>query len=537
MPRFVTLPGSRRSLLPNSRLAGPVDRSDLTTVTVRVRSKADPAELESWVKAESNKPPAARKYLSHEDMESRYGSRAEDLDALESYAALHNLLVVQRSAVERVVKISGALGDVLRAFPAQVSRYHHATGSYRGRSGDIEIPESLAGIVTGIFGLDTRPLRRLGFRRSVSAGGPGGENGMAASFFAKRYNFPTASNGVALDGSGQTIAIIELGGGFQTSDLQIYFKEVGVPAPNVVSVAVGAANNPGTDDGSDGEVMMDIEVAGTVAPKANLVVYFGANFGNGFRDAISAAVYDKERKVDVISISWGGPEPLSGGVQELADYHSLFVDAAALGITICVATGDHGSAGEAAPDWDGKIHVQHPACDPNVLACGGTQIDPASRKDVVWNDGTAFDASSGDGGGWASGGGISKCFPVPDYQLAANIPVSLDGNTAGRGVPDIAMSATNYFVRVDSSENAAGGTSAVAPLMAGLIALENQAKGTNAGWINAFLYAHAAAGAVNGVTQGTNAIFGTVKGYDAGPGWNACTGLGTPDGAAILNLL
>lgn len=369
-----------------------------------------------------------------------------------------------------------------------------------------------------------------------AAGGPGGSNGEAPPFFARRYNFPQQYQGTQLDGAGQTIAIIELGGGYRAVDLQAYFSELGLPVPSISQVSVDSVQNaPSTPDTADGEVMLDIEVAGSVAPKANFLVYFAPNQGDaGFVDAIRMAVHDPERRVDVISISWGSPEPVANQAQELAAYHDLFVDAAALGITVCVATGDHGVADLPASQWDGLIHVDHPAVDPMVLACGGTQVD-ANGADVVWNDDNPFDVSSTDGGGWASGGGISKCYPVPSYQQDAALPVSLDGGTPGRGIPDIAMSAADYFVRVDSVEYASGGTSAVAPLMSALVALLNQAKQKNVGFLNSLLYANPAV--FHGVSQGTNGIVGTIKGYPAGPGWNACCGLGTPDGTAILNAL
>jgi kumamolisin len=156
---------------------------------------------------------------------------------------------------------------------------------------------------------------------------------------------------------------------------------------------------------------------------------------------------------------------------------------------------------------------------------------------VAWNDGTPFDVNVQGGGGWASGGGISEVFPVPSYQTTADLPVSINDGKPGRGVPDVAMSATNYFTRVDTAEGASGGTSAVAPLMAALVARLNQAKQKNVGFLNPFLYADAAKGSVKDVTSGTNAIKNTVKGYKAGPGWDACTGLGTPDGTVILNHL
>lgn len=153
----------------------------------------------------------------------------------------------------------------------------------------------------------------------------------------------------------------------------------------------------------------------------------------------------------------------------------------------------------------------------------------------MWNDGTAFDVNTPGGGGWASGGGISAVFSMPTYQVNANLPVSIDNEQPGRGVPDVAMSATNFFTRLDNSEGPSGGTSAVAPLMAALIVRLNQALKQDVGLLNPFLYANP--GVLTDVTSGTNGIVDTVKGYTAGPGWDACTGLGTPNGSAILAAL
>ena len=527
MAGFVALPGSKRELLPNSRPAGPADPSALDSITVRVRSSGDVAALEKKVNEQSQLPLKDRTYLSREDLDQTHGARAADLDLVEHLAQQHNLTVVHRSAAERSIVLQGKLGDLLSAFPADVQMYHHASGTYRGRRGEISIPKSLDGIVTGVFGFDTRPKHRSRQRpRPVAASGPGGDNGLASTEFAKRYDFPTTFEGTKLDGTGQTIAIIELGGGFRTSDLAVFFHEINGPLPSVSAISVDhAGNKPTTADSDDGEVMLDIEVAGAVAPKAKFAIYFAPNNGDkGFLDAISAAIHDNERKPDVISISWGGPES-STDQQGTDAYHELFAAAGAIGVTICAASGDHGTADLDAGHWDDKIHVNHPAVDDLVLGCGGTQIN-AQDKDVVWNDGTPFDVNVQGGGGWATGGGISVVFPVPSYQQAAKLPLSIDTGKAGRGVPDIAMSATNYFTRVDSSEGPSGGTSAVAPLMSALIALLNQAKQKNVGFLNPFLYANAAKGIVHDVTSGTNAIKNTVKGYKAGPGWNACTGLG-----------
>jgi kumamolisin len=537
MAVYVPLPGSKRTILPNSRLAGPIDPSEIASVTVRVRSASDPASLAQKAYDLANTPMADRQYLTHDELEQQHGAKQEDLDKIEHFAQEHDLTVVHRSAAERSIVLKGKLGDLLSAFHADVQIYNHARGTYRGRRGEIALPEELSGIVTGVFGFDTHPKHRAPVRqKSTAHGGPGGQNGVAATEFATRYNFPTQANGVTLDGTGQTIAIIELGGGFRSSDLKVFFQEIGVAAPKVSAISVDhAGNDPTNANSADGEVMLDIEVAGAVVPKANIAVYFAPNNGDkGFIDAISAAVHDSQRKPGVISISWGGPE-VSTDQQGINAYHEMFAAAGALGITICIASGDHGTADEDADDWDGKIHVDHPACDDLVLGCGGTQID--NGQDVVWNDGTPFDKSAPGGGGWASGGGISEIFAVPSYQTSANLPVSIDNEKPGRGVPDVAMSATNYFTRVDNSEGASGGTSAVAPLMAALVARLNQAKKKNVGFLNPFLYGNVAKGVVHDVTSGTNAIKNTLKGYNAGSGWDACTGLGTPDGTAILNNL
>jgi kumamolisin len=209
--------------------------------------------------------------MSREQFAQQYGASAADLAIVERHAQEHDLMVVHRSAAERSLVLRGSLGDLLAAFPADLHMYHHSTGTYRGRQGEILIPQHLDGIVTGVFGFDTRPKHRSPhWRKVMAAAGPGGDNGVAATDFAKRYDFPTQFQGTALDGSGQTIAIIELGGGFRQSDLQVFFQEIQIPLPSVVSVSVDyAGNDPTTPDSDDGEVMLDIEVAGAVAPKAN----------------------------------------------------------------------------------------------------------------------------------------------------------------------------------------------------------------------------------------------------------------------------
>jgi kumamolisin len=272
--------------------------------------------------------------------------------------------------------------------------------------------------------------------------------------------------------------------------------------------------------------MLDIEVVGATANGAKIVVYFAPNTDQGFLDATNAAVHDAKNKPSIISISWGGPES-SWTAQSLSAFNSAFQDAATMGVTVCAASGDQGSTDGVA---DGSLHVDFPASSPFVLACGGTNLQVVAGKpvEIVWNE---LAKSEG-----AGGGGVSSVFPVPDYQSKLTLPKNSQG-TAGRGVPDVAGDAdpeTGYQVRVDGVNTIIGGTSAVAPLWAGLIGRINQAGGKPVGFVQPVLYAAAPAG-FHDITSGSNGDPG--KPYNAGPGYDVCTGLGTPDGVAVMSVL
>lgn len=332
------------------------------------------------------------------------------------------------------------------------------------------------------------------------------------------YSFPTGVNG-----AGQTIGILELGGGYTAADLDAYFSRLGLATPNVTAVSVdGGQNQPG--DPADAEVELDIEVAGSIAPGAQVAVYFAPNTDRGFLDALSTAVHDTVRNPSVISISWGGPES-SWSQQAMSALDSVLQDAAALAVTVCCASGDDGSSDRVA---DGLAHCDFPASSPHALACGGTKLEAtggALVSETVWNEPT----------GGASGGGISDVFAPPAYQANAGVPPSANpGGRVGRGVPDVAGDAdpvTGYNVTVDGQPTVIGGTSAVAPLWAGLMALCNQALGRSAGFIHPTLYGPSAEAGFHDITSGNNGA------YSARSGWDACTGLGSPVGTALLDAL
>jgi kumamolisin len=273
--------------------------------------------------------------------------------------------------------------------------------------------------------------------------------------------------------------------------------------------------------------MLDIEVTGAIAPGAKIVAYFADNTDAGFLNAITTAVHDSTNNPSVVSISWGGPES-SWTQQAMTSMDEAFQAAAAMGVTVCVASGDDGSTDGVG---DGLSHVDFPASSPNVLACGGTTLQASGGKitsESAWNE-----LANNEG---ATGGGISDVFALPSWQSGANVPPSANQNqNAGRGVPDVSGDAdptTGYVTLVDGQSGVIGGTSAVAPLWAGLIALINESIGKPVGFINPLLYQNAgSAGDFNDITSGSNGA------YSAGPGWDACTGLGSPIGTGVAAAL
>jgi kumamolisin len=470
-----TLPGSERSAPPGERV-GPIDPDEPATVSVILRAGAD------------------------------FQANEEDVQRVVAFAAAHHLQVEERSPQRRTIRLTGTLRDLSAAFGVSLEMYRTGNVQFRGRSGPVTVSNDLQDALIAVLGLDTRPQARA--HHQVAAAPAASYTPLEIATF---YDFPSGANG-----AGQTIGIIELGGGYNASDFATYCGRLGITAPSVTVVNVdGAKSDPGADQDADTEVMLDIEVAGTIASGAKFVMYFAPNTDQGFTDAITTAVHDTANKPTVLSISWGGPES-TWTQAAMTALDQACAAAAAQGITICVASGDNGSSDGVSSG----NHVDFPASSPNVLGCGGTTIDGASgatiTQEVAWSD---------------SGGGVSAVFPLPAWQKNAHVPAA--SAPGGRGVPDVSGDAdpdSGYSILVDGQQTVVGGTSAVAPLWSALVALVNQQTGSAAGLINAKLYA-AGAGAFRDITSGSNGA------YSAGPGWDPVTGLGRPDGAKLLSAL
>src|SRR5499427_2234501 len=523
---FVPLPGSERQPVAGAQPGAELDASTQIEVTLVTRRRERlPAEVVTGPQT-----------LSRDELAARHGTDPSDLALIRDVLGRFGLTVTGADAGARRVTVTGPVSAFSLAFGATLRRVSapHPTASahvqHRYRVGGLHVPAELDGVVLAVLGLDDRPQASPQIRRASGVAAAAAAMAAPTSYtpaqVARAYNFPAST-----DGTGHTIAIIELGGGFGATDLDTYFSGLGITAPSVTAVGVDGGSNVAEQDpqGADGEVLLDIEVAGAAAPGASQVVYFAPNSDRGFVDAVTTAVHASPTPT-VVSISWGQSEDSWTG-QARAALDSAFADAAALGVTVTTAAGDNGSGDRVT---DGRSHADFPASSPHTLACGGTslRVDTATgavSAETVWNDGAQ---------GGATGGGVSDAFGLPGWQAAAGVPGQAGTGRAGRGVPDVAGNAdprTGYRVRVDGQDTVVGGTSAVDPLWAALICRLAQATGRSFGLMQPLLYAGVSAGTTTAgfrdITEGNNGA------YQAGPGWDACTGLGVPDGTALAGRL
>jgi kumamolisin len=528
-PRTV-LPGSEKAPFTETADEKPAPAGTKITVSVVVKRK-------NALKVSNRN---GKERLTHAQYRKSHGADPDAIKLVRAFAKEFGLTVAPNTPgpERRTIQLIGTVAAMQKAFGVTLLHKVQEGSTYRVREGSITLPSELVGPVVAVLGLDNRPQAKPHFRvlgesgdisaNTAQAGGfahphaGGGSTSYTPPQVAALYQFPANASA-----AGQTIGIIELGGGYRTADLTAYFKSIGQKAPKISAVLVdGGKNSPSNANSADGEVMLDIEVAAAVAPGANIVVYFTPNTDQGFIDAIATAIHDTKNKPSVISISWGGPES-SWTAQSMAALDAACQSAAALGITITVAAGDDGSTDGVT---GGKNHVDFPASSPHVLACGGTKLEGSGssiNSEVVWNELTNNEG--------ATGGGVSNVFPLPSWQAGSKVPKPTNP-AGGRGVPDVSGDAdpsSGYVVRVDGKTMVIGGTSAVAPLWAGLIAVANAQNGKSAGFIQPAIYSAKGKAAFNDITSGTN-YSGTPVGFKAGPGWDACTGLGSPIGTKLI---
>lgn len=524
----VILQGSGRALRPGASVLGVADLDEWIELTIKVRRKKALPAVSGLVKT-----------LSRDELGTQYGADPADMDKVKTVLAGLGLQILKEDLVSCGIRVGGTAEVIESAFQLKLFHYTHSSGNYRGRKGEVRVPAELKDIVTGVFGLDTRrmvkrrPIKKRRTSLDLAERAAASRSWFYPAELATIYSFPEG------DGKGQTVGLVEFGGGYFESDLVTFCKNANISKPSVRTVSVD--NTPTNQrDGAEGEVMLDVEVVAGACPAADIVVYFSSFDERGWIDVIDTAVHDPENKISVLSISWGYAEDAPGAWTSAAldSINDTFKAAALLGVTICVAAGDDGSDDQVG---DGHAHVDFPSSSPYVLAVGGTTLKKSTTGAITesaWKDG---DGLRQDNGG-STGGGVSTHFPRPDWQTVTIRSVN-PGSIDGRIVPDVAADAsanTGYWTVVDGQGGASGGTSASAPLWAALIARINASLGAPVGYLNPLLYQPGADGKALGaagcrdILSGNNST-ASIGGYQAGTGYDAVTGWGVPIGTALLD--
>jgi hypothetical protein len=530
----------------------------------------DLPDLQHW----QDTPPEKRTFLSPEEFYERHGAAQEELDEVLEYLTSKGLRVVEKHAGRRQIVVEGTAAEVNSAFGVKLNRYrsperiahpHRHKGEkrpfgdrtpsehvHRGFEGPVHLPAKLIGMVTAVIGLDNR---RLGLPAGNGTGDPPGAQYLSPATIAQNYNFPTNL------ATGQTIGIFEGGGAaYLHSDITSYIQSLpggaALPLPNLVDISLNASNNPAlvTNPPTGGvfECTIDVSIAATSALGANINVYFSDGSETGWVDFFQRAIFPPagDNPPSVLTASWvpflsddsGTIGLLSNPGSPVSIFHGFLRSAAHRGITVLMALGDWGANNLIG---DVKCHVSYPNCDPFVTCCGGTilgNVNPAPPPildEWAWSDANVasqFDIAPFD----ATGGGVSDTFHRPPYQIAAGVlPISKNDGNVRRGLPDIAgMVAMTGFFTAGGGGQGGVGTSAVAPLYAGLVATINAFLGRNVGFLNPTLYKYGAQ-ICNDIKVGNNDSGNLPDSpfYTTDIGWDPCTGLGSIDGFRFLAAL
>jgi kumamolisin len=472
--------------------------------------------------------------LGHDEYVYQFGAVKDEVILVADWATDHNLTVIEANINSATVKLSGTAEQYNNIFNITLQTVTANDREYITHTGSITIPTDIDAVVDLILGLDNSVSFSHNAILETTTPGPLDPNLISSPTpvdLALAYKFPRAPGGDLVQGNGACVAIIELGGGWTTQNLTSTFGRISQPNPTVVDVSVdGGVNDGGADVGSSGEVMLDIYCVGAVVPAAKIAMYFAPNSFQGFIDTIITPTNDTVNNPSVISVSWGTTDSNWGSTSRNA-FETALAAAVVKGITVFIAAGDYGVR---ALSGGTTYTVQYPATSPYCVCAGGTVIsinnDYSIASEVPW--GTS-------GGSYAGGGGVSTIFSVPTWQTGFSSKTYPGGTVAsltGRGIPDVSAMATGYTFYYGAA-NYTGtfvGTSATAPLLAGMMARLNAMSQKRIGFVNVDWYAVRTT-AFNDQTTGDNHGGNTV-GYMADTGWDAATGLGTPIGTELYKL-
>jgi kumamolisin len=486
---------------------------------------------------------AAGGQVPFQEMEERYLPLRSDYARVASWLAAQGFTQTVPDRVHMTVFARGAVGAVARSLGVRFARVAAPDGDYTSAVSEPALPADLAPLVLCVGGL--QPQNRL--RHVGVAATPAPRDVVGSGVYVTPDNLVSAYNIPAgATGAGQTIAIVGEAP-VQTSDLTTFWRTTGIAqvASNVTTIDVDGGPGANPDSSLVFETCLDVEWATAIAPAAQVRLYLAGNVLDCFQQILNDL--PDYPGMTVVSSSYGASESMdgTGALQEYAQVTATF---AAAGVSVLASSGDAGSnpdQGISAGDYlvSAPLGVSYPASDPNVTGVGGTTVQFTGSWDysgeVVWND-IATSSS-------ASGGGVSSYFAKPSWQAGGSVLAA----QSMRCVPDVAAISTSNLTNVDLGGNylpqngpapvlvfqggtagGALGTSLSCPVWAAVTALINQARATSGlgpiGLLNPHLYPLAGTSAFNDVTSGTNGA------YSAGPGYDLCTGLGSPN---VVNLL
>ncbi|QKV73685.1 trypsin-like serine protease [Amycolatopsis sp. Hca4] len=486
------------------------------TVSVALKPR-DAAGAERYAAATADPgSPLYHHYLGAAEYTERFGPTAGAVDFVRNYLTGKGLRVVDVTGNRQVVTASGTPGQVESAFTTTLSGFRSATGErFFNATEPAAVPADVASVVRGVTGLTNRPAAHR-------AGSPAGPAGPAGGYTPAQLRTAYSMSGLSgsYDGSGETVGLIEFDT-FKQSDIDAwtqYFKQPAV-TPEVVKVD-GGVPNPGSDQL---EVTLDIQAVAATAPKAKQIVYSAPNSDQAWVHEMAKIASDN--KITILSGSW-----LNGEICEsdpIAASHDSYTQLAAQGVTLLSASGDWGATGCGYQGDNKTVQADYPASDPLFTGVGGTQLrtsDSAGtwQSESCWNQGSS--------GNTRSGGAYSKIYARPDWQ---------PGTNQYRSVPDVSLladyGAGALSVYMNGGWQDVGGTSLSSPLWAGYVAMLNQKSlgsgKSRLGQLNPNIYKIAGsadyASTFHDVTSGGN---GT---YNAGTGYDLCTGWGSPKADAL----
>ncbi len=495
----VAIPQTFRAAWPGATPAAELGDADvLVTAWLRPR-RGGKVDVERATQLGATLP-AERQYVDRGELLAKTSADAGDVDVLRRYCVRFGIEAV--ATHWRAVTLAGSIRDFVKAFGATAGICELADKRrFRHRYGSLHAPPEIAEMVQGVFGIEQWPRSHAIGHIQPKATPPSVGDTIA------RYAFPDG------DGSGQTVAIVQLRGEFKPEDFMLCMQRQGVSAKTPIVKRVDNAElKHAVETAKDLESAIDTQVVAEHAPGAQIVVYAAPDDERGLLDAMRSAIFDEESRPSILSVSIGLAEHVwTPGALAVAD--ELLTTAALAGVSVFCASGDNG----AELDASGAAHVLAPASSPFAHACGGTQIADDTGEEIAWP---------------RTGGGFSERFRVPPWQGDAAAVADGYGVRVGRGVPDVSADAMpGYCVYVEGTQFAMGGTSAVAPLWAALSARVAQRLGHALGFFAPLLYDAHGRSAFRAITSGGNDRF------QSAAGWNPCTGLGVPIGTALESML